>query len=376
MIPQEESPRALAGAEAGKIQRDYLDSTLPAGTLATCLRLLEGCSCASALMPWGKPGPIQLPDDPGERARLVRAHLSGEPARVLFVPEGKPSQEITLPELRLFALCPGDDGLVRWLGIDLDAADGHGCDGLADPAHAQRTLAERAFEMGIGGGLLVSPSRSGRGRHVWLVLPEPTALADAVLGLAAWVAAAFHVAGADADETGLHAFRTGSGSIARPGKPGAVELVPRGGERPRLGWSLALPRTFLDPFDWAEADAVNPCLTIDRWQRFIGFARADLLARRPRARNTAPNRYRSPLLRSAVDPLVKAHPETLALLNGRISEGNRNGAAFRSMCNLLGLGIEPAEAALLVRTGAQGCGLPAREVEAIIKSALRRKGAA
>jgi len=333
--------------------------------------LLDGCSFASSIMPWVKPGPVRLPYTPGERARLVRAHLRGEPAKVTYCPEGKSPSEIDLPELRLFALAPGDDGMCRWLGIDLDAADGHGSDGLADPAHAQRVLAERACELGLDEGLLCTLSRSGKGRHLWLILPEPVSLTDACLGLAAWTASAFHVAAADLEWGSFHAFRTASGSIARPGQPGAVELTPRGGERPRLGWSLALPRTFVDFFELRESGSVEPCLTAELWQRFLDFARADM------ARRISPGRRRiCPVARSTVDPVSRAHLETRALLAGSVAPGNRNGAAYRAACNLLGLGVDPVEAARLVREGATACGLPAREAEAAIKSALRRKGAA
>lgn len=375
MITPQKSPQALAGA-AGDGQKAFPDCTLPDGTLATCLKLLDGCSYASALMSWGTPGPIRLPDEQSERERLVRDHLRGEPATVTYCPEGKAPSEVALSELRLFALNPGDDGLCRWLGIDLDAATGHGAGGLADPSHAQRCLAERVFELGLGDGLLCAPSRSGKGRHVWLVLPEPTSLSDACLGLAALTAAAFRVAADDAEDSGRHAFRTANGSIARPGQAGAVELIPRSCERPRLGWSLALPRTFLDPFEWREADSVNPRLSIDRWQRFIGLARADLRARRPSPQNTAPKRQICPWRNSAVDPVQRAHPETRQLLNGSIAPGNRNGATYRAMCNLLGLGVDPSEAAHLVRAGAEACGLPSREAEAAIRSALRQKGVA
>lgn len=370
MIPPQKSPQALAGADAGDGQESFPDCTLPDGTLATCLKLLEGSSRASALMPWDKPGPIRLPDDPGERAQLVRAHLRGEPVTVTYCPEGKPPSEIDLPELRLFALNPGNDGLCRWLGIDLDAADGHGAAGLADPAHAQRTLAERADALGLLPALLCAPSRSGKGRHLFILLPEPVSLADACLGVAAWVAAAFHVATADLEWGSLHAFRTANGSVARPGQPGAVELTPRGGERPRLGWSLSLPRMFIDPFEWREADSVNPCLSVESWQRFIMFARADM------ARRISPGRRRIwPVARSTVDPVLRAHPETRELLNGRVAQGGRNGATYRAMCNLLGLGVDPSEAARLVREGAVACGLSPREAESAVKSALRRKGA-
>jgi len=370
VIPPKEGPRAGDTADAGKIQKAFPDCTLPDDTLPTALRLLDGCSFASAMMPWGKPGPIRLPDDANDRVELVRAHLRGESATVTYCPEGKARTEVAVPELRLFAICPADDGLVRWLGIDLDAADGHGTAGLVAPWHAARCLAERADALGLH-GLLCSPSRSQTGLHLFMLLPEPTSLADACLGLAAWVAAAFHVAADDLEWGSQHAFRTANGSVARPGQPGAVELLPRSGERPRLGWCLALPRTFLNPFNQTEADNVNPCLPIERWERFIGFACTDL------ARRTSPARHQKRrVARSTTDPVLRAHPETRALLAGSVAEGNRNGAAYRSMCNLLGLRVDSAEAARLVREGAAACGLPAREIETAIKSALRRKEAA
>ena len=46
------------------------------------------------------------------------------------------------------------------------------------------------------------PFRGGRGRHVFLLLPELVALADAVIGVAALVAAAFKVAARDVAECG------------------------------------------------------------------------------------------------------------------------------------------------------------------------------
>jgi hypothetical protein len=208
----------------------------------TLLALLDGADFANAMLPWGSPGPVRLPDTASERAALANAHLAGGPADVLYSPMDHDPERGHVDALALAALCPAADGLCRWLACDLDAADGHGAGGLADPAHAARCIAERADNAGLGGGLLIARSRGGAGRHVWLLLPEPTPLADAMLGLAVLVAQAFRVAVADVgDYGGAQAFRRPDGQAVQPGQAGAVELIPRGAARPSRGWALALP---------------------------------------------------------------------------------------------------------------------------------------
>ena len=79
-------------------------------------RLLDGATHATALMPWGSPGPIRLPEDEAGRTRLVVAHLAGAPAEVEYEPEGKPPRTVRVDRLVMSALCPAADGLARWLG--------------------------------------------------------------------------------------------------------------------------------------------------------------------------------------------------------------------------------------------------------------------
>jgi hypothetical protein len=355
----------------------------------TLLTMLEGASFANAVMPWGKPGPIQLPDDPHERGRLVDAHLGGEPADVLYSPRERLPQRVHVRRLALAAFCPATDGRCRWLGVDLDAAD-HGPRGLADPVHAARCLAERADMAGLLSGLLIARSRGERGRHVLLILPAPVSLADAVIGVAALVADAFRVAAADrADHGTLHAFRTADGRTARPGEPGAIELIPRGSQKPEFGWPLALPAAgafverdggvIVDPFadtPWTLVDA--PRCDARCWSRFVAEARARLAHRSRAEAISRPAERRNPS-RGTADPLERADSRTRAFLDGRASEGMRNTACFAAACNLIGVGATTAETERLVLAGAAACGLPQREARTALASAIgimRRKGRA
>ncbi len=203
--------------------------------------LLDGATFANAARRSGKPCRIRLPDDPESRTAIVDAHLRGAPSTLTFHANGHRPWREQVDAVALAAFCPSADGRCRWLGIDLDAAD-HGATGLVDPMYAARTIAERAANAGLMTGLLIARSRRGRGRHLFLLLPEPVALADGVIGVAALAAAAFKVAASDVAEYGAqHAFRRVNGVIARPGEAGAVELLPRSTVKPPHGWPLALP---------------------------------------------------------------------------------------------------------------------------------------
>jgi len=344
------------------------------------LALLDGTTSANAIRNSGKPCRIALPTDPDARRALVDLHLRGEPSALTFRASGhKPWQE-HVDAVSLAALCPGEDGLCRWIGIDLDAAD-HGASGLADPVHATRALAERADVAGLSTGLLVARSRGGQGRHVFLILPEPIALDDAVIGVAAIAAAAFKVAMSDVVEYGApHAFRCANGSIARPGDAGAVELLPRSTAKPPFGWALALPGAgafathgggvIVDPFD-------NKPIQLDRvprcdgqaWQLLVSETREKLTNRKtspgPRHRNRPANDTHG-----LGRPIDRIDARTRAFLDGLVSEGSRNNCAFAASANLVGCGIDPKEAMALILAGAASCSLPEPEARAAFASAM------
>ena len=345
------------------------------------LALLDCTAFANALRNNGKPCRIALPDDPDARRALVDLHLRGEPSVLTFCAEvHRPWQE-RVDAVTLAALSPGDDGFCRWIGIDLDAAD-HGASGLADPVHATRALAERIDAAGLSTGLLVARSRGGQGRHVFLILPGPTTLDDAVIGVAALAAAAFRIALSDVVEYGArHAFRCANGSIARPGDAGAVELLPRSTAKPPHGWALALPcagafaaqggGVLVDPFDDqpVQLERVPRC---DRqaWQRLVSEAREELTNRTaspgPRLRDRPANDANR-----LGRPIDRIDARTRAFLDGQVSEGARNNSAFAASANLLGCGFDPQEAGRMILAGAMACGLPEREARAAFSSAMR-----
>lgn len=339
----------------------------------TLLALLAGSTHANFIAPWGRPAPMLLPDDPDELGVLIGAHIDGAPATVAYAVSSKPVEELHVDRLVLAAFCPGADGLARWIGVDLDGAD-HG-DGLADPAHAARCIAERVDNAGLSQGLIVARSRRGVGRHVWLIPPRPVSLADAALALAAIVVDAFRIAGDDvADAGGLHAFRTTSGGIATLGQSGAVELTPRDSAmRPPIGWPLTLPGAgayapvgglIVDPFDdrpivLADVPRCDPA----QWDRYMQGRSIPATPRRPA--------YRATERGASTDRRGRLNPQTEAFLSGRVEEGARNKSAFAAACNLSAVGYSDDEIRTLVLTAGRACGLAEREVVTCIASALR-----
>lgn len=342
------------------------------------LAMLVGSDFACAMRRNGKPGRIVLPPDAAERQRLIEAHLAGSPATLTFVAEGYGLWNERVSAVMLCAYCPASDGLCRWMVIDLDAAD-HGAKGLADPVHAARCVAERAEAARLFDGILVATSRRGRGRHVFVIPPAPMSLADGVIAIAALAAMAFNVAARDAVDGDVpHAFVTAGGTIAQPGDAGAFELVPRSIERPKFGWSMALPSAaayarcdggvIVDPFDDKSKtpDALPRC-DADAWATLLREARQALaLTKRVEARAAHRPRFQTRL--SGLD---RIDARTRNFIDGRAAEGTRNQSAFAASANLLGCGFSAAEAERLILDGAEGCGLPAGEARAAFKSALK-----
>src|SRR5262245_30987675 len=170
--------------------------------------MLDGSIYVNAIMPWDQPGPIRLPDDRIGRRALAEAHIRGIPADVLYLPKDRPARSVHVAALALAVFCPAANGMCRWLAIDLDGAD-HGDDGLHDPAHAARCIAQCAADAGLIGGLLVIRSRGGHGLHLFLLPPAPCDLKDGVLVIATLVARAYVIAKSDMSEFGVpHAFRS------------------------------------------------------------------------------------------------------------------------------------------------------------------------
>ena len=192
--------------------------------------------------------------------------------------------------------------------------------------------------------------RADNGQHVFLIPPEPIPLIDGVLAIAAIVAQAFKAAAADVADCGAaHAFRTAGGDIAKPGEPGAVELIPRGTVRPALGWPIALLAAgefaargggvILDAFadQPTERHAVPRC-DADAWRRFLDDARR-------MARRKSPVRPRPVAAVECNGRAVGVGMGARALdaltrdfLDGRTAEGARNAACFAAACNLLARG--------------------------------------
>lgn len=316
-------------------------------------RLLDGSAWAVAERANGRPGRIRLPEDPARRRELVRRHLAGEPATISFHAEGCEPWVERVERVQLAAYCPAADGCCRWVGLDLDGAS-HGSRGLADVDRAAAAIVERADALGLGGGLLLARSRSGSGRHVWLLTPGSAPLADAVVAVGALAAAAMRAAADDVHDGSLvHAFIRIDATIAPPGDVG-LEMIPRSDDRPQFGWSLRLPtaeRVIRPPAGACDAGA---------WAALVREARARLRPRPP-ARRTA----------RAVRNARVLSDRTREFLDGRVSQGSRNAEAYAAACSLFGAGIDPIEVERLILDGAGSCGMREREARDVLKSARK-----
>lgn len=350
------------------------------------LAMLNGSVFVNAFRSTGKPCRIRFPEDADARRVLVDAHVHGRSKVLTFLAEGCEPWTERVEAVVLAAFCPGADGLCRWVALDLDAAD-HGATGLADPVHAARVIAERAEAAGLSSGMLVVRSRRGQGRHIFFLFQNPIALEDAVFGVAALAASAWNVASSDVTYyDAQHAFRRVDVEVASPGAPGSVEIVPRSTARPPYGWPMTLPAAgalagcgggvIVDPF------TDRPCLLeyvprcdTDAWTRFVIDARNELAKRNTRSAWGRRSRSGNPSWRHH-HPLDRVDARTREFLDGRVTEGGRNTAAFAASANLLGCGIGDREAQQLVVSGAVACGLSEREARAAFKSActaFRRK---
>lgn len=341
---------------------------------ALILALLEGAAFANAIRRNGKPCRIRVPNDAEARLALVDAHVRGASATLTFLADACEPWREHVDAVALAALCPGQDGRCRWVGIDVDAAD-HGERGLVDPMHATRTLTERASAAGLATGLLVARSRRGRGRHVFMILPKPTPLTDAVIGVAALAATAFTAAVSDVAKCGaLHAFRCANGTIAHLGDAGALELLPRSTVKPAYGWTLALPGAgafassggglIVDPFEDRPIEhTCVPRCGDEAWRSFVEEHRyvLDRLQRKHSRQNH----------HTDCSPSQRMHPLTDEFLTGQTPKGRRNTTAFAAACNLLGNGLPLREVERLIIRGAHRCELPEREARSAVQSALR-----
>ncbi len=343
-------------------------------------RLLDGSEYAAAIMPWGPFGPIRLPDDAAGRDELIRCHLTGSPVSVRFAPIGKPEQRIRVDALQLGAYTPRADGACGWIAFDLDGGS-HGSSALWDPDRAAAAIAERAAAAGLWSGVLIVKSRSGSGRHVWIILPDAAPIADACIGAVGLAARARRIANADAADNPdrPHAFLTRAGQIATVGQAGAFEVSPKSVDRPARGYAMALPfgsvarqrgggiavDVFEHPTRIIDPSAVPVC-DAWAWQRLIAETQAELSAKQ-RARRRTQSLYRAPRP-------CRLDPRTQQLIDGTMSEGGRNKAAYFGYRDLIRSGVTPSEAKRLLVTGAERCGLARREAEATVQSARRRWG--
>jgi hypothetical protein len=316
---------------------------------------------------------------------LVDAHNRGGPATVVYCPKDEPERTVRIKQFILQALCPAVDDRCRWIAFDLDAADGHGSGGLLDPLRAAACIAERCDAAGLLGGVIVARSRSGKGRHLWLVTPGPVPLADAVLVTGGLAAQAMRIAEQDARETDRpHAFLCSDRKVAPIGRAGTFELIPPSTERPSRGWPLVLPGSgalaargggvIVDPFTIPplplQMDFVPRCDS-NAWMNFLCETQAALTERQA----NKPKTNRLPQRKASTDSLSRIDHRTRDLLDGRCPKGERNRALFVAVANMVGVGVEPQEAARLALQGAMACGLSEREARATIRSALRAKGA-
>jgi len=212
----------------------------------------------------------------------------------------------------------------------------------------------------------------------------PTALGDAVIGVASLAAAGFKIAVSDVTECeARHAFRRVDGAIARLGDSGAVELLPRSMAKPPYGWALALPGAgayashggglMVDPFtdQPIQLQSVPRC-DETAWALLVKEAKLHLAKR---GASRAAQAIRA--THSNTPAFRRLDERTRAFLDGRATEGDRNNSAFAASANLLGCGMDQSEAERLIQAGAAACGLPVREARAAFASAVKavdRKG--
>jgi len=340
--------------------------------------MLEGCQFANARRRSGALCRIALPTRPSRRRELIAKHVRGAPATLTFCARGRPPWRERVASVELAAYCPDGGGLCHWLAIDFDATD-HGDGGLADAVYAMRVFAERADFLGLRGGLLAAKSRGGQGRHLFLILPRPVPLIDAVIGVASWASSAFLIAARDASENDVnHALRNGAGSVAMPGEAGALELIPRSSQLPQFGWAIAIPAAGVRA-EWGGGHIVDafsdepiepefiPRCNAHAWTRFVEANRKALAAAQ---RQTAKcKRYKD--RRHGRQGLSQ---RTEDFLEGRTPEGIRNLSAFRAACDLIRQEFGASEVLSLVQEGARRCGLPVREATNAVRSAERTVG--
>ncbi|MCO6436708.1 MAG: hypothetical protein J5J06_06435 [Phycisphaerae bacterium] len=335
------------------------------------LQVLKGSRFASAKR-GEKRCPIELPDDPAERREIIEAALLGEPFTVTFSPEGCEPWRERVPKLQLAAYCPNADGLVFWLGIDLDGLS-HGCGGLWSPTRAVRCIASAAETLGLYPACVFARSASGEGWHVFVMLPYPVMLAEGVLGVSALVAAAYDLAGQDFEDSGgehPHAFQNGHLRITEPGTAGGVELFPLSDSRPRLGWALAIPTQARCPFSGKriELTALPQC-SPEAWRRLIDETRASIPPEAAKPKRVAP-RWRG---RDGSDPFERLPQRVRDFLARGAAEGSRDSELFVAACSMLGFGIDgpDVEAAILEAAGRCTPPVDERTARAKVRSALR-----
>lgn len=332
------------------------------------LRLLVGSRKASADMPWGRPGPIRLPDAEGERLELCRLHRLGLPGQLWHSPASGDAKIVNVDRVSLAVLCPRTDRTCGHFAIDLDLAPAH-ANGLLDVYHAARCIVERA-DSAYGLTLFCSPTKSG-GARVWGLIPS-TSCSDTAKALALLMRGAYLIADEDCLEGIPHAFRTGDGGIGLGS--GAVELTPAATEPPESGWAMRLPREIVDPFlghpiQLEQIPEIDPVA----WAAILVDARKVFPDPKPRSRRGRPAR------RPDDDPLRYADKRTLDFLDGKTPEGQRSKTAFASACCLLGLGIPSETVEYLIVEGGRRCSAngsrPFTEHEALaaVKSARRLK---
>lgn len=336
------------------------------------LSFVVGCPLASARR-GGKWCPIELPANPNERQRLIVAAIEGKPFEVKFTAEGVTPWLERVNNLELAVFNPNGDGLVVWIAIDLDSMHGHGPNGLGDTLRAVRCIASAADLLGLFPGCVFARSRSGRGWHIFLLLPRPVPLTESVLGLSALIATAYDLAASDVEDgdgepARPHAFLNGYGKIAEPGASGAVELIPKSDSQPRLGWAIAMPRQAWCPFDNRPIElVVMPRCPAEAWDTLIREALATLPLEIPKQTVACRRSV------SDVDPLGRLPQRVKDFLARGAAQGNRDSELFAAACSMFGYGMDGQQIESLIIEAAQRCDPPFDERTARAKVASARR---